>query len=309
MVIVTKGDHIWIEQDSNRQFDVAIGARVLASDGRQIKVLTDEAKEVSLMPGKRIRSMHPSSVKGVEDMISLGDLHEAGILRNLLIRYKDNLIYTYTGSILVAVNPYQILPIYTSEQIKLYKDKKIGELPPHIFAIGDNAYANMLRYGQDQCVVISGWSGSGKTESTKLILQYLAAISGQHSWIEQQILEANPILEAFGNAKTIRNDNSSRFGKYIDIHFSKRGIIEGAKIYQYLLEKSRIVCQAPGERNYHIFYCMLAGMTKEERSKLCLLDASKYFYLMQGDCIACDGRDDAAEFADIRSAMKVLMFS
>lgn len=309
MVIVTKGDYIWIEQDSNRQFDVAIGARVLASDGRQIKVLTDEDKEMNLMPGRRIRSMHPSSVKGVEDMISLGDLHEAGILRNLLIRYRDNLIYTYTGSILVAVNPYQILPIYTSEQIKLYKDKKIGELPPHIFAIGDNAYTNMLRYGQDQCVVISGWSGSGKTESTKLILQYLAAISGQHSWIEQQILEANPILEAFGNAKTIRNDNSSRFGKYIDIHFSKRGVIEGAKIDQYLLEKSRIVCQAPGERNYHIFYCMLAGLTKEERGKLSLLDASKYFYLMQGDCITCDGRDDAAEFADIRSAMKVLMFS
>lgn len=309
MVIVTKGDYIWIEQDSNRQFDVAIGARVIASDGRQIKVSTDEGSEMNLMPGRRIRSMHPSSVKGVEDMISLGDLHEAGILRNLLIRYRDNLIYTYTGSILVAVNPYQILPIYTSEQIKLYKDKKIGELPPHIFAIGDNAYTNMRRYGQDQCVVISGWSGSGKTESTKLILQYLAAISGQHSWIEQQILEANPILEAFGNAKTIRNDNSSRFGKYIDIHFNKQGAIEGAKIDQYLLEKSRIVCQASGERNYHIFYCMLAGMTKDEKVKLSLQDASRYFYLAQSDCISCEGRDDAAEFADIRSAMKVLMFT
>jgi len=309
MVIVTKGDFIWLEQDSQRHFDVAIGARVTASDGRQIKVVTDEGKELNLSPGRRIRSMHPSSVQGVEDMISLGDLHEAGILRNLLIRYKENLIYTYTGSILVAVNPYQILPIYTSEQIKLYKDKKIGELPPHIFAIGDNAYTNMLRYGQDQCVVISGWSGSGKTESTKLILQYLAAISGQHSWIEQQILEANPILEAFGNAKTIRNDNSSRFGKYIDIHFNQQGIIEGAKIDQYLLEKSRIVCQASGERNYHIFYCMLAGLSKEERAKLSLGEASQYFYLMQGDCITCEGRDDAVEFADIRSAMKVLMFN
>ena len=186
---------------------------------------------------------------------------------------------TYTGSILVAVNPYQILPIYTAEQIKLYKERKIGELPPHIFAIGDNCYANMRRYGQDQCIVISGESGAGKTESTKLILQYLAAISGKHSWIEQQILEANPILEAFGNAKTVRNDNSSRFGKYIDIHFSNNGVIEGAKIEQYLLEKSRIVSQNPDERNYHIFYCLLAGLNKEDKKKFELGDASEYRYL------------------------------
>ncbi|KAG8233488.1 hypothetical protein J437_LFUL013737, partial [Ladona fulva] len=253
--------------------------------------------------------MHKTSLGGVEDMILLGDLHEAGILRNLLIRYRSNLIYTYTGSILVAVNPYQVLPIYTAEQIKLYKDRKIGELPPHIFAIADNSYANMKRYSQDQCVVISGESGAGKTESTKLILQYLAAISGKHSWIEQQILEANPILEAFGNAKTIRNDNSSRFGKYIDIHFNHEGVIEGAKIEQYLLEKSRIVSQSTDERNYHIFYCMLAGLSKEEKQKLQLEDASNYKYLTGGGSIICEGRDDKSEFSDIRSAMKVLMFS
>ncbi|XP_076323728.1 myosin-VIIa-like isoform X2 [Tachypleus tridentatus] len=309
MVILTRGDYIWIEPQSKREFDVAIGAQVTSTHGKGFQVIDDDGKEQWLSPEKKIKAMHTTSVKGVEDMISLGDLHEAGILRNLHIRYKESLIYTYTGSILVAVNPYEILPIYTNEQIKLYRDKKIGELPPHIFAIGDNAYHFMKRYQQDQCVIISGESGAGKTESTKLTLQYLAAISGQHSWIEQQILEANPILEAFGNAKTIRNDNSSRFGKYIDIHFTKDGIIEGARIEQYLLEKSRIVGQAEEERNYHIFYCMLAGMPKEEKHVLYLQEATKYNYLIQGKCITCDARNDAKDFTEIKAAMKVLMFT
>ncbi|KAI4886345.1 hypothetical protein NFI96_030827, partial [Prochilodus magdalenae] len=211
--------------------------------------------------------------------------------------------------ILVAVNPYQLLPIYTADQIRLYTNKKIGEMPPHIFAIADNCYFNMQRNNKDQCCIISGESGAGKTESTKLILQFLAAISGQHSWIEQQVLEANPILEAFGNAKTIRNDNSSRFGKYIDIHFNKRGAIEGAKIEQYLLEKSRVCRQARDERNYHVFYCMLKGMTPEQKKKLGLGKATDYTYLTIGNCTVCDGRDDQKEYSNIRSAMKVLMFT
>ncbi|XP_064297578.1 unconventional myosin-VIIa isoform X5 [Phalacrocorax carbo] len=194
-------------------------------------------------------------------------------------------------------------------------------MPPHIFAIADNCYFNMQRNNKDQCCIISGESGAGKTESTKLILQFLAAISGQHSWIEQQVLEANPILEgetsddggifitAFGNAKTIRNDNSSRFGKYIDIHFNKRGAIEGAKIEQYLLEKSRVCRQAQDERNYHVFYCMLRGMTMEQKKKLGLGKATDYNYLAMGNCTTCDGRDDSKEYANIRSAMKVLMFT
>uniref|UniRef100_A0AAQ5YT46 Myosin VIIAb n=1 Tax=Amphiprion ocellaris TaxID=80972 RepID=A0AAQ5YT46_AMPOC len=256
-----------------------------------------------------IKTMHPTSIHGVEDMIRLGDLNEAGILRNLLIRYNERVIYTYTGSILVAVNPYQLLPIYTPDQIRLYTNKKIGEMPPHIFAIADNCYFNMQRNNKDQCCIISGESGAGKTESTKLILQFLAAISGQHSWIEQQVLEATPILEAFGNAKTIRNDNSSRFGKYIDIHFNKRGAIEGAKIEQYLLEKSRVCRQAPDERNYHIFYCMLRGMAPEMKAKLGLGLATDYSYLTMGRCTECDGRDDLSDYSSILSAMKVLMFT
>uniref|UniRef100_A0A8D3DHU6 Myosin VIIAa n=1 Tax=Scophthalmus maximus TaxID=52904 RepID=A0A8D3DHU6_SCOMX len=306
-----QGDYVWLDLKTGREFEVPIGAVVKLCDSGQIQVLDDEGNEHWISPqnATNIKPMHPTSIHGVEDMIRLGDLNEAGILRNLLIRYTEKLIYTYTGSILVAVNPYQLLPIYTADQIRLYTNKKIGEMPPHIFAIADNCYFNMQRNNRDQCCIISGESGAGKTESTKLILQFLAAISGQHSWIEQQVLEANPILEAFGNAKTIRNDNSSRFGKYIDIHFNKRGAIEGAKIEQYLLEKSRVCRQAFDERNYHVFYCMLKGMTADEKKKLGLSKATDYTYLTMGKCTVCDGRDDLKEYSNIRSAMKVLMFT
>uniref|UniRef100_G3PIW5 Myosin VIIAa n=2 Tax=Gasterosteus aculeatus aculeatus TaxID=481459 RepID=G3PIW5_GASAC len=305
------GDFVWLDLKTGREFEVPVGAVVKLCDSGQIQVQDDEGNEHWISPqnATNIKPMHPTSIHGVEDMIRLGDLNEAGILRNLLIRYREKLIYTYTGSILVAVNPYQLLPIYTADQIRLYTNKKIGEMPPHIFAIADNCYFNMQRNNRDQCCIISGESGAGKTESTKLILQFLAAISGQHSWIEQQVLEANPILEAFGNAKTIRNDNSSRFGKYIDIHFNKRGAIEGAKIEQYLLEKSRVCRQALDERNYHVFYCMLKGMTAEEKKKLGLSKATDYNYLTIGNCTVCDGRDDMKEYSNIRSAMKVLMFT
>ncbi|XP_028904221.1 unconventional myosin-VIIa [Ornithorhynchus anatinus] len=308
---IMPGDYVWMDLKTGLEFDVPIGAVVKLCDSGQIQVVDDEGNDRWISPHSagNIKPMHPTSVHGVEDMIRLGDLNEAGILRNLLIRYRDHAIYTYTGSILVAVNPYQLLPIYAPEQIRQYTNKKIGEMPPHIFAIADNCYFNMKRNNRDQCCIISGESGAGKTESTKLILQFLAAVSGQHSWIEQQVLEANPILEAFGNAKTIRNDNSSRFGKYIDIHFSKRGAIEGAKIEQYLLEKSRVCRQAPDERNYHVFYCLLQGVTAEQRKKLGLGKASDYNYLAMGNTTTCDGRDDSKEYANIRSAMKVLMFT
>uniref|UniRef100_A0A8C2X990 Myosin motor domain-containing protein n=1 Tax=Cyclopterus lumpus TaxID=8103 RepID=A0A8C2X990_CYCLU len=211
-----------------------------------------------------IRPMHPTSVKGVDDMIRLGDLNEAGLLRNLLVRHKEGSIYV--GSI----NPYQLLPIYTMEQVHMYTDRRLGELPPHVFAIADSCFFNMRRNQKNQCCVISGESGAGKTESIKLMLQFLAAVSGRHSWIEQQILEANPILEAFGNAKTIRNDNSSRFGKYIDINFTKDGAIEGARIEQYLFKPCDV---------------------------------------SQGKCTSCEGRDDVKEYAHFRSALKILMFA
>ncbi|KAM6414628.1 unconventional myosin-VIIb [Rhynochetos jubatus] len=311
MVVFRKGDHVWLDIQPNSEFNVPIGAVVKDTDSGRILLEDDEGKEhwITARNMHMVHLMHPSSAQGVEDMIRLGDLHEAGIVHNLLIRHQEHKIYTYTGSILVAVNPYQLLPLYTVDQIRLYCNKRIGELPPHVFAIADNCYFNMKRNKRDQCCVISGESGAGKTESTKLILQFLAAVSGQHSWIEQQILEANPILEAFGNAKTIRNDNSSRFGKYIDIHFNQNGVIEGARIEQFLLEKSRVCRQAPEERNYHIFYCMLMGMNTEQKKMLNLGTASEYTYLTMGNCMSCDGRNDAKDYAHIRSAMKILMFS
>uniref|UniRef100_A0A3P9LF06 Si:ch73-194h10.2 n=1 Tax=Oryzias latipes TaxID=8090 RepID=A0A3P9LF06_ORYLA len=299
------GDFVWVDPGVG----VPIGAEVQLTDTGQLQLLDDEGKhKVDKKNEGRIRQMHPSSVTGVDDMIMLGDLNEEGLLRNLLVRHKEGKIYqTYTGSILVAVNPYQLLPIYTTDHVHMYTDQRLGELPPHVFAIADSCFFNMRRNRKNQCCVI-GESGAGKTESTKLMLQYLAAVSGQHSWIEQQILEANPILE-FGNAKTIRNDNSSRFGKYIDVNFNKSGAIEGARIEQYLLEKSRVIRQAPEERNYHIFYYMLMGMSADQKKILSLGTAADYKYLTMGNCTSCEGRDDVKEFAHFRSALKILTFS
>ncbi|XP_067598359.1 unconventional myosin-VIIb isoform X1 [Pseudorca crassidens] len=305
------GDHVWLNFTSADKTSVPIGGIIKETKPGKILVEDDDYKEhwIRAEDLGTLSPMHPNSAQGVDDMILLGDLNEAGMVHNLLIRYRQHKIYTYTGSILVAVNPYQALPLYTVEQVQLYYKRHVGELPPHIFAIANNCYFNMKQHKMDQCCIISGESGAGKTETTKLILQFLATISSQHSWIEQQVLEANPILEAFGNAKTIRNDNSSRFGKYIDIYFNSSGVIEGACIEQFLLEKSRVCRQAPEERNYHIFYCMLMGMSAEEKNLLCLGTPSEYHYLTMGNCTSCEGLNDAKDYAHVRSAMKILMFS
>ncbi|XP_061653732.1 unconventional myosin-VIIa-like [Phyllopteryx taeniolatus] len=307
--MLRKGEWVWLDSDTA----VPIGARVKVTPSGQRLLVDDVGKEHSLSPEQEasLKIMHPTSVEGVDDMIKLGDMTEAGLLRNLLLRHKQGLIYTYTGSVLVAVNPYQVFPIYSDDQVRLYRGKKLGELPPHIFAIAESCYFNMKRHFRNQCCIISGESGAGKTESTKLILQYLAAVSGELSQqqIEKQILESNPILEAFGNAKTIKNDNSSRFGKYLEIFFNEGGVIEGARVEQYLLEKSRVCRQAQEERNYHVFYFMLAGISAEEKKNLHLQNAKDYIFLTKGGCITCEARDDAADLGRIRSAMKTLMFS
>ncbi|XP_054452712.1 unconventional myosin-VIIa-like [Anoplopoma fimbria] len=307
--MLRKGEWVWVDS----KIGIPIGARVKVTPSGQRLLVDDEGKEKSLSQAQEssLRIMHPTSVEGVDDMIKLGDMTEAGLLRNLLLRHKRGIIYTYTGSVLVAVNPYQDFPLYSGEQVQLYHGRKLGELPPHIFAIAESCYCSMTRHLRNQCCIISGESGAGKTESTKLILQYLAAVSGKISeqQIEQQILESNPILEAFGNAKTVRNDNSSRFGKYLEIFFNKDGVIEGARVEQYLLEKSRVCHQAQGERNYHMFYCMLVGAKAEEKKTLSLGDAKEYRFLSKGGSIVCEGRDDAKDYQRICSAMKILTFS
>ncbi|XP_047544699.1 myosin-VIIa-like isoform X1 [Vanessa atalanta] len=302
-------DYVWLQPEKKSEFEIPIAVKVLNSSGGKLQVKDDNGEVFSTAVTNVIKPLHATSIKSVEDMITLGELQEYTILRNLHIRYNEQLIYTYTGTMLIAINPYEILPIYTMDQIHFYQDRNIGDIPPHIFAIGNDSYRELLDTSTNQCVVISGESGAGKTESTKLLLQYLAAASGKHSWIEQQIQETNPILEAFGNAKTVKNDNSSRFGKYINIYFSRKGVIEGGNIDQYLLEKSRIVRQSKGERNYHIFYSLVTGLSADEKKKLDLGKPADFEYLNSGKMLTCDGRNDALEFSDIRSAFKVLNFS
>ncbi|XP_058797715.1 unconventional myosin-XV [Phymastichus coffea] len=249
---------------------------------------------------------------GVEDMIQLDDLSEASLLWNLKIRYDKELIYTYTGSILVAVNPYKMFDIYGIDQVKLYEGRILGTLPPHLFAVGSSAYSQVSAANNasaNQVVVISGESGSGKTESTKLVMQYLAAVNRAPSnLVTEQILEAAPLLESFGNAKTPRNDNSSRFGKYLEVFF-RDGVIVGGRVTQYLLEKSRIVTQAQDERNYHVFYELLSGLDQQLRDKYGLLTPDKYFYLNQGGSCEIDGKNDTQDFKALLSAMQVLGFT
>ncbi|XP_078318920.1 unconventional myosin-XV-like isoform X3 [Crassostrea virginica] len=250
----------------------------------------------------------PQGDHGVEDMINLSVLDESVILRNIRTRYERELIYTFTGSILVSVNPYKMFNIYGLDMVKKYEGRPLGSMPPHLFAIGSASYGKMMKDTENQVIVISGESGSGKTEATKLIMQYLAAVNKSgNNLITEQILEANPLLESFGNAKTIRNDNSSRFGKYIEVFF-KHGSIVGARTLEYLLEKSRMVTQAQDERNYHVFYEMLEGMSTDQKSKYGLQNAEKYFYLNQGGNCKIMGRDDGENFRALTTAFDVLSF-
>ncbi|XP_078740414.1 unconventional myosin-IXa-like isoform X8 [Lampetra fluviatilis] len=218
-----------------------------------------------------------------DDLCRLPDLNERTLLDNLRVRFKQEKIYTYVGTILIAVNPFKFLPIYNPKYVQLYDNHELGKQEPHIFAVADTTYHAMLRQKTNQCIVISGESGSGKTQSTNFLIHHLTALSqkGYASGVEQTILGAGPVLEAFGNAKTAHNNNSSRFGKFIQVNYWENGIVRGAVVEKYLLEKSRLVSQETKERNYHVFYYLLAGATQEEQDEFQLKQPEEYQYLNQ----------------------------
>lgn len=234
-------------------------------------------------------------------------LNEPGVLWNLKVRYQQDDIYTYTGSILIAVNPFAPMPhLYGPHMMGQYRGVQLGEISPHVYAIADTAYCQMRRNRKSQSILVSGESGAGKTETSKLIMQYLAWMGGyldngdaggSGRGVEQQVLESNPLLEAFGNAKTVRNDNSSRFGKFTEIQFNEAGRITGAAIRTYLLERSRVVNVSDPERNYHIFYQLCDGASAGEREKLHLRPAAEFRYLNSSTCYELKGVSNAEEYA------------
>ncbi|XP_014196944.1 myosin-10 isoform X6 [Haplochromis burtoni] len=316
-------------------------ASIREERGDEVEVeLTDSQRRVTLSR-EEVQRMNPPRFSKVEDMADLTCLNEASVLHNLRERYYSGLIYTYSGLFCVVVNPYKNLPIYTESIVEMYRGKKRHEMPPHIYAISEAAYRSMLQDREDQSILCTGESGAGKTENTKKVIQYLAHVASSHKGgtlgrkkeavqmdgsrsltrgstivnrsmqygeLERQLLQANPILEAFGNAKTVKNDNSSRFGKFIRINFDVAGYIVGANIETYLLEKSRATRQAKDERTFHIFYQLLCGASEETRADLLLGTADQYRFL-SGGSIPVPGQSDSENFTQTMDSMAIMGFN
>ncbi|XP_043577543.1 unconventional myosin-If [Chiloscyllium plagiosum] len=252
---------------------------------------------------------HNVKQSGVDDMVLLSKITEEAIVENLKKRYLDDYIFTYIGSVLISVNPFKQMPYFTDREIEIYQGAAQYENPPHIYALTDNMYRNMMIDAENQCVIISGESGAGKTVAAKYIMGYISKVSGGGSKVQHVkdiILQSNPLLEAFGNAKTVRNNNSSRFGKYVEIQFSRGGEPDGGKISNFLLEKSRVVSQNESERNFHIYYQLLEGASPEQVENLGIADPTYYFYLNQSGTYKVDGTDDKKEFKETMNAMQVI---
>lgn len=289
----------------------------------EIKGTKGDLVEVSLPGGEvknfkkdLVQQVNPPKYEKSEDMSNLTYLNDASVLHNLKQRYYTKLIYTYSGLFCVAINPYKRYPIYTNRVIQIYKGRRRNEVPPHLFAISDGAYSDMLTNHENQSMLITGESGAGKTENTKKVIAYFAAVGAsgkkddsKKGSLEDQIVQTNPVLEAFGNAKTTRNDNSSRFGKFIRIHFGPTGKLAGADIETYLLEKARVISQQPLERSYHIFYQIMSGAVKGVKEACCLSnDITEYYYVAQGKT-TIPGVDDSEEFIATDEAFDILGFT
>ncbi|KAG5283436.1 hypothetical protein AALO_G00042070 [Alosa alosa] len=264
-----------------------------------------------IMSKMEVKTSLLDNMIGVGDMVLLEPLTEDSFIDNLRKRFDHNEIYTYIGSVVISMNPYKHLSIYTADKVEEYRNRNFYELSPHIYALADMAYRSLRDQDKDQCILITGESGAGKTEASKLVMSYVAAVCGKGqevNKVKEQLLQSNPVLEAFGNAKTVRNDNSSRFGKYMDIEFDFKGDPIGGVISNYLLEKSRVVKQPRGERNFHVFYQLLSGASEDTLKKLKLdRDFSKYNYLSL-DSATVNGLDDAANFRTVRNAMQIVGF-
>ncbi|XP_045437601.1 myosin-14 isoform X2 [Pipistrellus kuhlii] len=277
----------------------------LAESGRRLR-----------LPRDQVQRMNPPKFSKAEDMAELTCLNEASVLHNLRERYYSGLIYTYSGLFCVVINPYKQLPIYTEAIVEMYRGKKRHEVPPHVYAVTEGAYRSMLQDREDQSILCTGESGAGKTENTKKVIQYLAHVAsspkgrketGVPGELERQLLQANPILEAFGNAKTVKNDNSSRFGKFIRINFDVAGYIVGANIETYLLEKSRAIRQAKDECSFHIFYQLLGGAGEQLKADLLLEPCSSYRFLTNGP--ASSPGQERELFQETLESLRVLGFT
>uniref|UniRef100_A0A8C9ZA46 Myosin, heavy chain 10, non-muscle n=1 Tax=Sander lucioperca TaxID=283035 RepID=A0A8C9ZA46_SANLU len=297
---------VWIPSERNG-FEAA---SIREERGDEVVVELAENGKKAVVNKDDIQKMNPPKFSKVEDMAELTCLNEASVLYNLKDRYYSGLIYTYSGLFCVVINPYKNLPIYSENIIEMYRGKKRHEIPPHIYAISESAYRCMLQ-GKSE-----GESGAGKTENTKKVIQYLAHVASSHKGrkdhnipgeLERQLLQANPILESFGNAKTVKNDNSSRFGKFIRINFDVIGYIVGANIETYLLEKSRAIRQAKDERTFHIFYQLLAGAGEHLKSDLLLEGFNSYRFLSNGN-ITIPGQQDKDNFQETMEAMHIMSF-
>lgn len=283
---------------------------------KTVRVVTDKGdkREIKIKDETELPHLrNPAILIGQNDLTSLSYLHEPDVLYNLEVRFKERqVIYTYCGIVLVAINPYQDLPIYGSDIIRAYRGHSMGELEPHIFAVSEEAYAKLEREKSNISIIVSGESGAGKTVSAKYAMRYFAAVGGSESetQIERKVLASSPIMEAIGNAKTTRNDNSSRFGKFTKLMFNNElsmMSLTGATMQTYLLEKSRVVFQAPGERNYHIFYQLCAG--RDKYPELMLDHQDKFKFLNQGNSPNIQRVSDADEFNETLKALTTLGFN